>query len=101
MKYSENVVEMAPSAAARMMRSSDHPKRKAGRRPHDSRMNTYTPPVRESSSDLGDRERAAEREDPADDPDREERQRTRQLVGDSRRRAKNARAYRRADENCN
>src|SRR5687768_4224691 len=46
MKYSEKVVEMAPSAAARMMRSSDHPKRKAGRRPHDSRMKTYTPPVR-------------------------------------------------------
>src|SRR6476469_8074234 len=29
-----------------MMTSSDQPKRNAGRRPHDSRMKTYTPPVR-------------------------------------------------------
>src|SRR6185437_306130 len=39
-KYSANVVEMAPSAAARMMASSAQPNRKAGRRPHASRRKT-------------------------------------------------------------
>src|SRR2546423_12643816 len=46
MKYSEKVVEIAPSAAARMRTSSAQPKRKAGSLPQASRMKTYTPPVR-------------------------------------------------------
>ena len=37
---SEKVVAIAPSAAARMITSSDQPKRNAGSRPHPSRMKT-------------------------------------------------------------
>src|ERR1700693_1534668 len=49
MKYSENVVEIAPRAAARMSTSSAQPKRKAGSLLHASRMKTETPPVRGSA----------------------------------------------------
>src|SRR6476469_8580260 len=50
-KYSEKVVLIAPSDAARMSTSSDQPTRNAGSRPQPSRMNTYIPPVAGSSPD--------------------------------------------------
>ena len=52
----------------------------------------------ECAGDLGQRERAAQRDDSAGDPDAEERKRTRQSIRDARRRSEDPRADRDADD---
>ena len=63
-------------------------------------MKTYIPPVAgKLPRQLGEGQRAAEREQPARDPDRHERKRTGQLVRDPGGRAEDSGADRRADQN--
>ena len=92
-------IAMAPSDAARIIASSRPAEEEGGQPP---------PPVadedvdaarlRERARDLGERERAAEREEAARDPDRDERQGPGQLVGDAGRRAEDSGADRGADD---
>ena len=88
--YSAQVVETAPSEAARISTSSDQPKRNAGSRPHPSRMSDVQPAsLRKRARDLGECQRAAQREQSADRPDGEHGPRPRQPGGDPGGRAKN------------
>ena len=57
------------------------------------------PPVSgKRAGDLGERQRAAQRDDAAGDPDEKDRQRTRQPIGDAGRRSEDSRADRDADD---
>src|SRR6202171_4057803 len=85
-------------------RADEHelgPAEKKGRQPSPrlSNEDVDSAGTRKHTGDLRQRQRSAKSEDPASEPDREQRKRTSHLIRDARRRSKNSRANCRADQN--